>query len=106
MSKIYVLIVVFLASGWVYDHLGKITLENDLNSLKKDYLNLEDKFEGTMQQKIFLEKEIEERNKKSLDTSERVCQIENAAKKEKSENGFDWDTSLPDDLVTMQLLSD
>lgn len=103
MIKIYVLIVLFLACGWCYDHWGKVTLENDLNHLKKDYLNLEDKFEGTMQQKIYLEKELEERNEKTLESCERVCEIEKRAEKEKDKSGFDWNTYLPNDGVTHQL---
>lgn len=106
MIKIYVLIVIILACGWGYDHWGKVTLENDLNHLKKDYLNLESDFEQTMQQKMFWEKEFEKQNEKAMVSCERVCQIEERAKEEKNKDGFDWTMSLPHDGVTNQLYQD
>lgn len=106
MTKIYVLIVVFLASGWGFTYWGKTTLENDLNLLKKDYLSLEGDFEQTMQQKMYLEKKLDEQNEKILAASERVCEIEKRAEETKDNGGFDWSTYLPDDGVTHQLRKD
>ena len=106
MNKIYILIAVFLGSGWGFTYWGKTILENDLTHLKKEYLSLEDKFEGTMKQKMYLEKKIEEQNEKILATSERVCEIEKQAKEGKNKGGFDWNTYLPIDGVTNQLRKD
>ena len=99
MSKVYVLIVLFLACGWCYDHWGKITLENDFERLATNYNAL-------MGNKMYLEKELDERNKKSLAACERMCKIEKRAEEEKNKDGFNWNTHLPNDGVTHQLHED
>ena len=92
-----------MVSAWGFTYWGKTTLENDLNRLKKDYLTLEGDFEQTMQQKMYLEKKIDEQNEKILAASERVCEIEKRAEEEKNKGGFDWNSPLPNDSVTRKL---
>lgn len=99
MVKIYVLIVVILACGWGYNHHRRVIVENDFERLETNYNAL-------MGNKMFLEKELDERNEKMLETSKRVCQIEERAEEAKDKGGFDWNTSLPNDGVTHQLHKD
>lgn len=54
----------------------------------------------------FLEAEIAKRDEKTLETSVRLCEIEEAAEAEKDKGGFDWDSPLPADAVTLQLRQD
>ena len=54
----------------------------------------------------FLEAEIAKRDEKALETSVRLCEIEEAAEAEKDKGGFDWDSPLPADAVTLQLRQD
>ena len=60
----------------------------------------------------FLEAEIAKRDEKALDADKRLCEIEKAAAAEKvraaqaKEGGFDWDSPLPADAVTLQLRQD
>lgn len=101
MIKIYVLIVIILACGWGYDHWGKVTLENDLNHLKKDYLNLESDFEQTMQQKMFWEKEFEKRNQEKILLSKRNAELEKEATKDKAY--FNWNADISNTSVIKRL---
>ena len=60
----------------------------------------------------FLEAEIAKRDEKALRADKRLCEIEEAAAAEKvraaqaKEGGFDWDSPLPADAVTLQLRQD
>lgn len=60
----------------------------------------------------FLEAEIAKRDEKTLETSVRLCEIEEAAEAEKvraaqaKEGGFNWDSPLPADTVTLRLRQD
>ena len=54
----------------------------------------------------YLEAEIEKRNEKALYADKRLQEIEAAAAAEKDKGGFDWDSPLPDDSVTMRLRAD
>ena len=54
----------------------------------------------------FLEAEIEKRNEKALYADKRVCEVEKAAAAEKDKGGFDWDSPLPADAVTLRLRAD
>ncbi len=54
----------------------------------------------------YLEAEIEKRNEKALYADKRVCEVEKAAAAEKDKGGFDWDSPLPADSVTLRLRAD
>ena len=54
----------------------------------------------------YLEAEIEKRNEKALYADKRVCEVEKAAAAEKDKGGFDWDSPLPVDSVTLRLRAD
>lgn len=90
MSKIYFLIVLFLALGCGYFFFRKSMLENDLERLETNY----NAIKGS---KIFLEKEIEERNKEKILLSQRNRELEEEAKKDKS--SFDWDYNISNSPV-------
>lgn len=53
--------------------------------------------------KLYLENEIGERNKKALESNERVQELARLAEKEKNKGGFDWGSPLPSDAVTLRL---
>ena len=50
----------------------------------------------------FLEAEIAKRDEKALDADKRLCEIEKAAAAEKDKGGFDWNSLLPVDTVTLR----
>lgn len=52
---------------------------------------------------VYLEKSIEKRNKKILETTEQAKRLEQLAKKEKAKGGFDWNTLLPNDTIMHEL---
>lgn len=54
----------------------------------------------------FLEAEIAKRDEKALDADKRLCEIEKAAEKSKDKGGFDWNSLLPADAVTLRLRQD
>ena len=54
----------------------------------------------------FLEAEIAKRDEKALDADKRLQALENAAEAEKDKGGFDWDSPLPADTVTLRLRAD
>ena len=64
----------------------------------------------------FLEAEIAKRDERALDADKRLCEIEEAAAAEKvraaqakallKSGGFDWDSPLPADTVTLRLRQD
>jgi hypothetical protein len=54
----------------------------------------------------FLEAEIAKRDEKALDADKRLCEIEKAAEESKDKGGFDWDSALPADAVTLRLHQD
>ena len=54
----------------------------------------------------FLEAEIAKRDERALDTDKRLCEIEKAAEAEKDKGGFNWDSPLPADTVTLRLRQD
>lgn len=97
MTKIYVLIVLFLACGWGFTYWGKTTLENDFERLATNY-------EALMGNKMFLEKELDERNKEKILLSERNRELEEEAKNDKS--GFDWNFDISKSSVIKRLQAD
>lgn len=54
----------------------------------------------------FLEAEIAKRDEKALDADKRLQALENAAEAEKDKGGFDWNSLLPVDTVTLRLRED
>lgn len=54
----------------------------------------------------FLEAEIAKRDEKALETSVRLCEIEEAAEAEKDKGGFDWNSPLPNDSISKLLRGD
>ena len=54
----------------------------------------------------YLEAEIEKRNEKALAADKRLQTLERAAEAEKNKGGFDWDSPLPSDTVTLRLRQD
>lgn len=97
MTKIYVLIVLFLACGWGFTYWGKTTLENDFERLATNY-------EALMGNKMFLEKELDERNKEKILLSERNAELEKAAKEDKTT--FDWNYNIANSPVIKRLQAD
>lgn len=97
LNKLYIIIVIFLACGWGFTHWSKIAIENDFERLETNYNAL-------MGNKIFLEKEIERRNKIEIQTSERLQELSRLAEEEKNKGGFDWSSPLPaNDSVVIRL---
>lgn len=95
----FLLLVVYILSTLYIERGNKITvLETQKNALN-----------GNIN---YLEAEIEKRNEKALDTDKRLREIEEAAAAEKvraaqaKEGGFDWDSPLPADTVTLRLRAD
>lgn len=89
----FLLLVVYILSTLYIERGNKITvLETQKNALN-----------GNIN---YLEAEIEKRNEKALDTDKRLCEIEEAAEAEKDKGGFDWDSPLPADTVTLRLRED
>lgn len=96
--------VFFLALVTLYEHHGRVVAQERVKTLEHEYLNLEHKYDLMTEQKIFLEKELDERNKKALEADLRVSEIEEAAKKSK-ENC--WTIALdPNDPVLVRLRKD
>lgn len=54
----------------------------------------------------FLEAEIAKRDEKALDADKRLQALENAAEAEKDKGGFNWNSPLPADTVTLRLRQD
>lgn len=54
----------------------------------------------------FLEAEIAKRNEKAIQADKRLCEIEKAAEESKDKGGFDWNSLLPVDTVTLRLRQD
>lgn len=67
---------------------------------------LEDEKNALKGKTSFLEAEIAKRNEKALRTDFRLCQIEAAAEAEKNKGGFDWNSPLPADSVTLRVRAD
>ena len=67
---------------------------------------LEGEKNALMGKTSFLEAEIAKRNEKALYADKRVCEVEKAAAAEKDKGGFDWDSPLPYDSVTLRLRAD
>lgn len=89
----FLLLVVCILSTLYIERGNKITvLETQKNALN-----------GNIN---YLEAEIEKRNEKALDTDKRVRELEEAAEAEKDKGGFDWNSSLPCDSVTLRLRAD
>lgn len=106
LNKLYILIIVFLACGWGYSQYNKLMLENKNTSLETKNSALEKVVLDYKNQISFWEKEVESRNKKSMEACERMCEIEKRAEKEKKNKGFDWNSHLPNDSVVNQLRKD
>lgn len=94
MTKIYVSIVIFLACGWGFTYWGKTTLENDFERLATNY-------EALMGNKMFLEKELDERNKEKILLSERNAELEKAAAEDKAY--FNWNADISNTSVIKRL---
>lgn len=89
----FLLVVVYILSSLYVERGHKITaLETQKNALS-----------GNVK---YLEAEIEKRNEKALYADKRVCEVEKAAAAEKDKGGFDWDSPLPADSVTLRLRAD
>lgn len=89
----FLLLVVYILSTLYIERGNKITvLETQKNALN-----------GNIN---YLEAEIEKRNEKALDADKRLCEIEKAAEESKDKGGFDWDSALPADAVTLRLRQD
>ena len=67
---------------------------------------LEGEKNALMGKTSFLEAEIEKRNEKALAADIRLQTLEKAAAEEKDKGGFDWDSPLPYDSVTLRLRAD
>ena len=67
---------------------------------------LEGEKNALMGKTSFLEAEIAKRNEKALAADKRLREIEAAAETEKNKGGFDWNSPLPVDSVTMRLRAD
>ena len=67
---------------------------------------LEGEKNALMGKTSFLEAEIAKRNEKALATDKRLREIEAAAEAEKNKGGFDWNSPLPNDSVTLRVRAD
>ena len=67
---------------------------------------LEGEKNALMGKTSFLEAEIAKRNEKALAADKRLREIEAAAEAEKNKGGFDWNSPLPADSVTLRLRAD
>ena len=67
---------------------------------------LETKLNAYKGKSTFLEGEIARRNEKALAADFKLRQIEAAAEAEKNKGGFDWNSPLPADSVTMRVRAD
>lgn len=67
---------------------------------------LEGEKNALMGKTSFLEAEIAKRNEKALATDKRLQTLERAAEAEKNKGGFDWNSPLPADSVTMRVRAD
>lgn len=67
---------------------------------------LEGEKNALMGKTSFLEAEIAKRNEKALAADKRVQTLERAAEAEKNKGGFDWNSPLPADSVTLRLRAD
>lgn len=89
----FLLVVVYILSSLYIERGNKITtLETQKNALS-----------GNVK---YLEAEIEKRNEKALRADKRVQTLERAAEAEKNKGGFDWNSPLPDDSVTLRVRAD
>lgn len=89
----FLLLVVYILSTLYIERGNKITvLETQKNALN-----------GNIN---YLEAEIEKRNEKALAADIRLQTLEKAAAAEKDKGGFDWDSPLPCDSVTLRLRAD
>lgn len=89
----FLLLVVYILSTLYIERGNKITvLETQKNALN-----------GNIN---YLEAEIEKRNEKALAADKRLREIEAAAEAEKNKGGFDWNSPLPVDSVTLRLRAD
>ena len=67
---------------------------------------LEGEKNALMGKTSFLEAEIAKRNEKALAADKRVQTLERAAEAEKNKGGFDWNSPLPADSVTLRVRAD
>lgn len=89
----FLLLVVFILGGLYLERGRKITaLQGEKNALM-----------GNIN---YLERDIEERNKRALETSKRFEQIEKMADETKNKGGFNWSDNLPNDGVVERLRKD
>ena len=89
----FLLVVVYILSSLYIERGHKITaLETQKNALS-----------GNVK---YLEAEIAKRNEKALAADKRLREIEAAAEAEKNKGGFDWNSPLPNDSVTLRVRAD
>lgn len=104
IQKIVISGVFFLALITLYEHHNRVRAEDRVRVLEHNYLSLEHKYDLMTEQKIFLEKELEERNKKTLEADLRVSELEKAKKNSKESC---WDVTInPNDPILVRLLKD
>lgn len=104
IQKVIIGGVFFLALVTLYEHHGRVVAQERIKTLEHEFLSLEHKFDLMTEQKIFLEKELEERNKKALEADLRVTEIEKAKKDSKESC---WTVTLdPNDPVLVRLRKD
>ena len=89
----FLLVVVYILSSLYIERGHKITaLETQKNALS-----------GNVK---YLEAEIAKRNEKALRADKRLQTLERAAEAEKNKGGFDWNSPLPADSVTLRVRAD
>lgn len=104
IQKIFIGSAFFLALITLYEHSARVVAENKVRELQHEYLSLEHRYDLMVEQKIFLEKELEERNKKTLEADLRVSELEKAKKNSKESC---WDITInPNDPILVRLLKD
>lgn len=104
MTKIYTLIIVFLACGWGYSQYNKLMLENKNTSLETKNSALEKVVLDYESQISFWEKEVEKRNQEKILLSERNAELEKEAEKDKAY--FDWSADISNSAVIKRLQAD
>lgn len=93
----------FLSYLSVVLSLAVYILFTSYNNAKSKITALETKINAYKGNVCYLEKSIEERNKKILETAEQAKRFEQLAKEEKAKGGFDWSAPLPNDSIMHEL---
>lgn len=104
INKILFIIFMGLIFLDLYTFHQKNKLEKELISIKQEYLGLEKDLNSIIGQKIVLEKELDKRNQETILLSERNRELEEEAKKDKSD--FNWHYDISSSSVIKRLQSD